>query len=126
MKIETTAESFKKKILSSIAPIGSIETMEPIEFKILSCEEIQEVLSINGILIDVRTPKEFNSVRLFNARNIPLMHIIKTLETTERNIPVLLYSNNGTRSEAAKKKLLAVGFSNVTNIGELKSYPFCS
>jgi len=78
------------------------------------------------MLIDVRTPKEYNSTKIHNSRNIPLMHLVTYLETTDRSTPILLYSTNGSRSETAKNKLIESKFKNVSNIGKLSNYPYCS
>jgi rhodanese-related sulfurtransferase len=126
MKINTKVEDFKTKISESVRPIGSFDTLSVQTFTDMTCDGIKEVLEIGGMLIDVRTPKEYNSTKLHNSRNIPLMHLVMYLESVDRSTPILLYSTNGSRSEAAKNKLLERDFLNVSNIGKLSNFPFCS
>jgi len=126
MKINTTADDFKSKILESVRPINSFDTLAVPTFTDMTCDGIKEVLEIGGMLIDVRTPKEYNSTKMHNSRNIPLMHLVKYMNSTDRSTPILLYSTNGSRSEAAKNKLIECNFLNVSNIGKLSNYPYCS
>jgi|APSaa5957512535_1039671.scaffolds.fasta_scaffold35459_1 rhodanese-related sulfurtransferase len=126
MDINTKIESFKNKVTTSLKPFGGIETSKPVEYSTYSCDEIKEILSIGGVLIDVRSPKEFNQSKLHNSRNIPLMHINASLSLKSKASPILLYSNNGYRSELAKEKLINSGYTNVHNIGKYSNYPLCS
>lgn len=63
------------------------------------------------VVIDVRTPVEFRSVRIATASNLPLDEIDEeTLARLERNgAPLYLICQSGTRSEKALQKLQALG-----------------
>jgi phage shock protein E len=72
-----------------------------------------------ALLIDVRTPAEFSAGHLPSAINLPLDQIATPLPRRLKNKSqvLLLHCQSGMRSGAAKKKLTALGYSNVYNLG---------
>ena len=74
----------------------------------------------NGALvIDVRTPGEFNSGHLPGAINLPLDEIESSLprRVKDKNQVLLLHCQSGMRSGVARKKLKAMGYANAFNLG---------
>jgi phage shock protein E len=74
----------------------------------------------NGALvIDVRSPGEFNSAHLPNAINLPLGEIETALprRIKDRNQVLLLHCQSGMRSGMAMKKLRILGYANAFNLG---------
>lgn len=74
----------------------------------------------NGALvIDVRSPGEFNSGHLPTAINLPLEEIETVLprRVKDRNQVLLLHCQSGTRSGMAKEKLKGRGYANAFNLG---------
>jgi rhodanese-related sulfurtransferase len=74
----------------------------------------------NGALvIDVRTPAEFNAGHLPNAMNIPLAQIESgsSLPLKDKNQVLLLHCQGGMRSAKAKKLLNDLGYANVFDLG---------
>ncbi|MEB8344994.1 rhodanese-like domain-containing protein [Flavobacteriaceae bacterium KMM 6898] len=71
-----------------------------------------------GILVDVRTPGEFNSGHLKNAENINWLGdtFAKQFEAISKDQPVYVYCKVGGRSLKAAEWLLANGYSDVTNL----------
>jgi len=69
----------------------------------------------NALLIDVRTYDDFSSHHLTHAINIPLMSILKNpySVSSDRDILLLLYCNNGYQSEMAATCLADAGYFNV-------------
>lgn len=61
----------------------------------------------NGVLIvDVRTPKEFNEGHLAGTINIPLDRFYRALEDLKiKNKPIITVCNTGTRSKMASGAL---------------------
>lgn len=128
MDINTKIEGFKNKLSEPLKPIGSVDDISLGQFETKTCDEIKEILSIGGVLVDVRSPADYFAGRVHNSVNIPLMYIVS--ESSSRkwsvNLPILIYSTSGVESEHAKTKLNSAGFKNVHNIGKLGDYPLCS
>jgi rhodanese-related sulfurtransferase len=85
----------------------------------ISTKEALDYLKRGALVIDVRTPAEFNSGHLPNSINLPLDQIASPLPGRLKNKSqvLLLHCQSGMRSGAAKKKLNAMGYSNVFNLG---------
>ena len=85
----------------------------------ISREEARAHLKNGALLIDVRSPSEFNSRHLPGAINLPLDKIETLLPQRVGNKPqvLLLHCQSGMRSGAAKRKLQGMGHSNVFNLG---------
>ena len=66
----------------------------------------------NVLLVDVRTGREYEQGHLENARNIPLLDIIKNpfVLSESREKSLLLYCNEGVQSKAAAQCLLEAGY----------------
>ena len=74
------------------------------------------------LLIDVRTPAEYESGHLPGASNINFDEIGQRIAeiTTNKDAPIFLYCKSGRRSGFAKQTLEELGYSNVINAGGLK------
>lgn len=69
-------------------------------------------------LVDVRTPGEFETVRIPDARNRPLdqleQHVEELRDLCGDDRPLVLVCQSGARAEQARQKLAAAGVDNVT------------
>ena len=76
-------------------------------------------LKNGALVIDVRSPGEFNSGHLPAAINIPLDEIETALprRVKDKNRVLLLHCQSGMRSGTAKGKLNSLGYANVFNLG---------
>jgi phage shock protein E len=76
-------------------------------------------LKNGALVIDVRTPGEFGSGHLPNAINLPVEGIEFTLpaQVNDKNKVLLLHCQSGMRSGMARKKLIAIGYTNAFNLG---------
>ena len=85
----------------------------------ISAKDATGYLKNGALVIDVRTPGEFNSGHLTNAINIPLDEIESTLpkRVTDKSHVLLLHCASGMRSGAAQKKLNSLGYTNAFNLG---------
>jgi phage shock protein E len=85
----------------------------------ISSKEALVYLNNGALVIDVRTPSEFNSDHLPSALNIPLNQIETTLpcRVKDKSLVLLLHCQSGIRSGLAKRKLKALGYSNAFNLG---------
>jgi rhodanese-related sulfurtransferase len=86
---------------------------------LISVKEAQEYLKHGALVIDVRTAGEFVSGHLPVAVNMPLSEIDSNWNRRikDRDQVLLLHCQSGSRSGAAKKKLIALGCPNTYNMG---------
>jgi len=76
--------------------------------------------TINGQLIDVRTPEEFAASHAQDAINIPLASIqAGDFSKIDKGKSLYLYCRTGNRAGQAKIILEKAGYKNITNIGGL-------
>lgn len=66
--------------------------------------------------VDVRTPEEYASGHAYRAKNIPLDTLEQNLDKLERNEPVYVICETGSRSKKATDILDANGFAQVINV----------
>ena len=85
----------------------------------ISSKDALAYLKKGALLIDVRSPGEFNSGHLPSVINIPLGEIETVLprRTKDKNQVLLLHCHSGMRSGAAVKKLKSMGYVNAFNLG---------
>ena len=81
----------------------------------------REKLARGALVIDVRTPREFESSRVPEAINIPLDELEKHLSehVTNKQQVLLVHCLTGTRSGLAMFRLQGMGYPNVFNLGSL-------
>ncbi len=92
----------------------------------LTCDDIRQTMQTGATLLDVRSTVEFNNSRLPNAKNIPLAILpVLAHERLQKNNPVLIYCQSGSRAIIAEKILASPGFTDVTNIGGIVHYQNC-
>lgn len=81
-------------------------------------EELTTVIHENNyLLIDVRTPEEFEENAIPGAILIPIENenFIERIETFDKNQPIYLYCRTGNRSSRAADLLVQLGFTQVYN-----------
>jgi phage shock protein E len=85
----------------------------------ISPKDAHDLLSKGALVIDVRSPGEFNSGHLARAINIPLDEIEFSAprHVHDKNQALLLHCQSGMRSSMAKKKLNALGYARAFNLG---------
>jgi rhodanese-related sulfurtransferase len=99
------------------------------EYHKLSAEEAKKMLdeTPNAILVDVRTPTEFKEIRIPHAISLPLNEIDDKAATVlpDKNALILVYCRSGVRSNNAANKLIAMGYTNIYDIGGgISNWPF--
>lgn len=83
----------------------------------------------HALLIDVRTPEEYQGGHVPSAKNIPIHEFSKRLNEIEalaggdKNHPIVLYCQSGGRAAHAKRILLEAGYTRVTNLGGIADWP---
>lgn len=72
----------------------------------------------NGLLVDVRTPEEFESGHLKGAINIDFRgNDFKTqIQKLDKHAPIFVYCHSGNRSGKATEMMRELGFTNVSNL----------
>lgn len=85
----------------------------------VSSKEAVEHLRNGAMLIDVRSANEFESGHILQAYNMPLdrIDVLVPSAVRDKSKVLLLHCSTGTRSGMAKKKLDAMGYKNVFNLG---------
>lgn len=78
---------------------------------------IPEYLQKGALIIDVRTPQEFEGGSAKGSINIPLNELNEKSGTLDKSKTILLCCASGTRSGMAKSILTQKGFKDVVNIG---------
>lgn len=68
------------------------------------------------VLIDVRSPEEFNGGHLPGALNIPLNTLAQHVDEVPQDQPVFMVCRSGSRSDMACTMLANQGYENLTNI----------
>jgi phage shock protein E len=109
---------------------GGRLTLKPAFIRILlavillsCCLPLRSETADEAVWIDVRTPTEYASGHLLQARLIPFDGIeagVAALQL-DKDTPIYLYCAVGGRAEVAKQRLQARGFSKVTNAGSLEN-----
>jgi glyoxylase-like metal-dependent hydrolase (beta-lactamase superfamily II)/rhodanese-related sulfurtransferase len=85
----------------------------------VSAKQLAEALRAPGIhLLDVRTPGEFEAVRISGAVNVPLDRLdpAALLASLSPDDPVYVVCQTGTRSQFAAAELRAAGFGRVVHV----------
>nr|WP_294935235.1 rhodanese-like domain-containing protein [uncultured Flavobacterium sp.] len=81
-------------------------------------EKIQQFVSKNAVIIDVRSPEEFASGHILNSKNIPLPTLSSRMEEIKKlNKPVIACCRSGMRSANATSFLLQNGIEAVNGGG---------
>ena len=79
--------------------------------------------AVGAVLLDVRTPQEYREGHIPGSQNVPLQQLDKVEEVTEnKNTVLYVYCRSGARSRQAVSLLLAMGYTNVHNIGGIAAY----
>ena len=73
------------------------------------------------VIIDVRTPEEFQNAHIINSKNIEWQNISDIVNIISKDEKIYLYCRSGNRSGKATKNLIDLGFNNVTNLGSIQS-----
>lgn len=79
--------------------------------------EYSEMIKNGGIIIDVRTKKEFTGGHIKGSKNIPLNALSSNLKKLNKHKTVITCCASGMRSASAKSILEANGFTDVYNGG---------
>ena len=87
--------------------------------KILGIKSVdfKELMKNGAVIVDVRTPAEFNSGHIKGSINLPLQSLSSSMGKLKKDKPVITCCASGMRSGSAKAILKSNGFSQVENGG---------
>lgn len=98
--------------------INVVEFVQP-NYKVVLAKEAGDIIAnIKPLILDVRTPREYQRGHLQNSILIPvqeLQHRLKEIETY-KDQDVLIYCATGNRSTVASKILIDNGFKRILNL----------
>lgn len=84
--------------------------------------KIKEALRKGAVIIDVRTPHEFDNGKVPGSVNIPVDRIASSIERIRSmKKPVVIVCGSGARSSKAKNILISAGLNEVYNGGSWES-----
>lgn len=96
-------------------------------YKKISAEDAKKIIdSEDVIVLDVRTPEEYNEGHIENAVLLPVNEIKdKAGEVlTDKDAKILVYCRSGNRSATAAKELIELGYTDVYDFGGIMSWPY--
>ena len=77
----------------------------------------------DAILLDVRTPEEYQSGHIPGSNNIPLQTLtIVTSVVKNKDTILYVYCQSGARSRQATQALQQMGYTNINNLGGIAAY----
>ena len=79
-----------------------------------------QLFASTSIIIDVRTPKEFELGHVESAINIEWQDIASVENSTNKDNRIFLYCRSGNRSQKATDILINIGYKDVINLGSIK------
>ncbi|MEQ8241346.1 MAG: rhodanese-like domain-containing protein [Cyclobacteriaceae bacterium] len=84
---------------------------------LIDAEELESKLSADLIILDIRSPKEFEISHIQGAQLISYENFKKSdVKFIDKNQEVIVYCSVGYRSERIGEKLQNMGFKNVKNL----------
>ena len=87
-----------------------------------SGDDACKLLKSGAVLVDVRSPAEYNNGCLPDAINLPLQQITNAPDIFDAGKDLILYCVTGARSSSAKNYLNQLGFENVYDLGSFRNY----
>ncbi|MBI5611195.1 MAG: rhodanese-like domain-containing protein [Deltaproteobacteria bacterium] len=84
---------------------------------------LRQLLDEGALLLDVRTPGEFDRGHIPGARNVPVAELGKSADLqAEAQRPVVVYCHSGARSALAARQLRRLGRTHVYDFGSVERW----
>lgn len=107
---------------------SKVEDSKSSSYKNIKPEEAKKLLDSDEeiVLIDVRTPAEYAEKHIPASTLIPVDQIEKEVPSkiSNKDTQIIVYCRSGSRSVAAAKALVNMGYTNVYNLGGINSWPY--
>lgn len=80
----------------------------------------------NIVLLDVRTPEEYNEVHIPNSISLPLERIKSEIANVvkDKDTEIFVYCQSGRRAAEACILLVSMGYTNVRNMGGIADWEY--
>lgn len=84
----------------------------------INIEELQKMKSSGAIVVDVRSPQEYNEGHIENAISIPEyeLYLRAKRQLLNKDRVIIVYCSTGHRSKKAQKELCKMGYTQVYNL----------
>ena len=110
-------------LISGCAPTANLATPEIISGRIDAAEYNRQFSDDSDhLLIDVRTPGEYESGHIPGAINISVQTLPDRLDEISRDQPIVVYCRSGNRSATAAEILVDAGYSPVYDLGGIQDW----
>ncbi|MHC1734459.1 MAG: rhodanese-like domain-containing protein [Erysipelotrichaceae bacterium] len=114
-------------ILTMVLFLGACSTTGAKSMKINAQDAKAKMdASMGFVLLDVRTPEEFNDERIPGAINLPLDEIGESTLALLKDLDqeIYVYCRSGNRSAQAATKLVGLGYTKVYDFGGIIDWPY--
>lgn len=104
---------------------GEAENTDSSDGSVNYMEAKEKIINDGAILLDVRTKEEYNEKHIDGASLLPLDTIdIDSISqiVSEKDTPIIVYCRSGNRSQQAREKLIALGYSKVYDLGAMSNW----
>ena len=127
--VSKEGNQMKKIILLMFAIMffaGCSEEVSKVGYKQITTEEaiIMMAEESDYIILDVRTPEEYESGHIKDAINIPneIIGDKEIAELPDKEQLIMIYCRSGNRSKQASEKLVELGYTNVVEFGGINTW----
>jgi len=81
---------------------------------------------VSFVLLDVRTPAEYQQIRIKGAKLLPLDEIGSRAEKElpDKSVPILVYCHSGARAGSAVNMLTHMGYTDAVSLGGIINWPY--
>lgn len=112
-------------VIAGLLLISSTTNTEPGVIQKIAPAEYQQQFSAanaNHVLLDVRTPEEFNSGHIPGAVNISVETLAARLSELPADKTIVVYCRSGNRSATAAQILAEAGYSSIYDLGGINTW----
>lgn len=97
-------------------------------YKSISPNEARERLKFDKsvILLDVRSPEEYAELHIPNSKLLPLEQLQSNISkiANDKDTEIIVHCHSGARASTACNLLSKMGYTNVSNLGGIVSWPY--
>ena len=116
-------------LIAGVLLVGCNPSIEKrkIKYNKITGQEAKEIIDTEEVIVlDVRTPEEYEDEHIEDAILIPdyeLKNLAKT-KLSDKDKKILIYCRSGNRSESATKELIDMGYKNVYDFVGINNWSY--
>nr|WP_319487291.1 rhodanese-like domain-containing protein [uncultured Caproiciproducens sp.] len=78
------------------------------------------------LLLDVRTPEEYSETHIPGSKLVPLNQLGREISKVapDKEQEIIVYCLSGARASSACSQLSSMGYTNISNMGGIRSWPY--